>query len=89
MPAFKELAEFDRDKKTMLRMVYDSFPSAKGENGFKLLASMLDYNPDTRITADEALVHHYFADKPNPGKNSFVCPPNKAPWVKYPMRKVL
>lgn len=88
MPAYKELDVFDRLKKNMLRMTFDSFPSAKGENAYKLLAAMLDYNPDTRISADDALVHHYFADKPNPGQNSFIAPPNKSPWMKYPLRKV-
>lgn len=37
-----------------------------------LLLRMLDYNPATRITADEALRHPYFMEEPRPGANAFM-----------------
>ena len=88
MPSYKELSEYDRTKKNVLRSVYDSFPLVKGDSGYRLLSAMLEYNPDVRITADAALDHQYFTEKPMPGHNSFICPPNKVPWVKYPQRKL-
>jgi cyclin-dependent kinase 8/11 len=32
---------------------------------------MLDYNPATRVTADEALAHPYFTAEPRPAANAF------------------
>lgn len=42
---------------------------------FKLLSRMLDYNPNTRITAEEALQHPFFTStEPKPALNAFVLP---------------
>lgn len=36
---------------------------------------MLDYNPNTRITAEEALQHPFFTStEPKPALNAFVLP---------------
>ncbi len=40
---------------------------------FQLLARMLDYNPSTRLTAEQALRHEYFTQQqPLPTSNVFV-----------------
>ena len=36
------------------------------EAAFDLLGRMIDYNPDTRITASEILEHRYFKEQPLP-----------------------
>ncbi len=38
-----------------------------------LLAKMLDYNPNTRISAIEALDHQYFQTEPFPNRAAFQC----------------
>ncbi|KAJ1918237.1 cyclin-dependent protein kinase [Mycoemilia scoparia] len=43
-----------------------SMANTKSERGYQLLARMLDYNPETRITAAEALDHPYFHEDPIP-----------------------
>mmetsp|Transcript_25620 Transcript_25620/g.55802 ORF Transcript_25620/g.55802 Transcript_25620/m.55802 type:complete len:460 (+) Transcript_25620:120-1499(+) len=59
---------------------------------FKLLARMLDYNPATRITAEEALQHPYFTADPRPNANVFVLPATipggQESVIKYPKRQV-
>lgn len=40
--------------------------SPKSEAGFNLLASLLEYDPAKRITAEKALSHQYFQEDPKP-----------------------
>lgn len=40
----------------------------KSENGYNLLASLLEYDPAKRITAESALSHPYFQEEPRPVK---------------------
>lgn len=40
-------------------------------SAYKLLSSMLIYDPLKRITAEEALQHQYFKEEPKPDKNVF------------------
>jgi serine/threonine protein kinase len=42
-------------------------------SGLDLLNSLLDYDPQTRITAEEALQHPYFKESPLP-KNKLMMP---------------
>ncbi|MEW5310615.1 MAG: hypothetical protein WDW38_002396 [Sanguina aurantia] len=62
--------------------------SAPSSEVFKLLHRMLDYNPHTRITAEEALQHEWFKQDPLPGPNAFRPPASKEPAVCYPRRPV-
>lgn len=41
---------------------------------FDLMARMLDFNPSTRITAEDALQHDWFKMEPRPGPNAFRAP---------------
>ena len=55
-----------------------------GEHGFDLLSKLLDYDPESRLTAEEALQHPYFfANGESPGPNCF-----EGVDEKYPHRKV-
>jgi cyclin-dependent kinase 8/11 len=40
--------------------------SSKSEHGFALLRSMLEYDPERRISADQAMDHPYFQEDPRP-----------------------
>lgn len=40
--------------------------STKSAAGFNLLASLLEYDPAKRITAEKALEHPYFQEEPRP-----------------------
>ncbi|KAI9205952.1 kinase-like domain-containing protein [Polychytrium aggregatum] len=51
-----------------LRKFYSTYASSKCEEGMNLLQAMLEYDPNKRITADEALVHPYFSNDPRPSK---------------------
>lgn len=49
-----------------LKHVYQMMPSPRSESGFNLLASLLEYDPAKRITAEKALNHAYFQEDPKP-----------------------
>ncbi|KAJ3297997.1 cyclin-dependent protein kinase [Borealophlyctis nickersoniae] len=71
-----------------LKNVYLQNASATSEQGFKLLASMLEYDPEKRITAEDALSHPYFEEDPKPGMNAFILPATDKKAFEYPSRKV-
>ena len=49
-----------------------AYPSDKtpGQKGYELLRALLEYDPEKRLTAEQALEHDYFraAEEPNKGK---------------------
>ena len=49
-----------------LKNIFLSNASVTSETAYQLLAAMLEYDPDKRITAEAALRHPYFADDPVP-----------------------
>eukprot|EP00298_Acanthocystis_sp_HF-20_P008396 c17656_g1_i1.p1 GENE.c17656_g1_i1~~c17656_g1_i1.p1 ORF type:complete len:368 (+),score=132.45 c17656_g1_i1:26-1129(+) len=42
------------------------------EAGYNLLLRLLDYNPETRITAEKALAHPFFTESPLPQENVLI-----------------
>lgn len=49
---------------------------------------MLEYDPDKRISAQDAMRHVYFAEDMKPGSNSFAVPGERNP-MQYPVRRVM
>ncbi|CAG8756608.1 14008_t:CDS:2 [Cetraspora pellucida] len=81
-PEYPQLASF-RAIPNRLREFYQNHCSSKSEQGYKLLSLMLEYDPITRITAEEALKHPYFEEDPIPSMDSFDGQP-----FQYPSRSV-
>lgn len=54
---------------------------------YELLSKMLEYDPQKRITAAQALEHEYFRIEPLPGRNALV-PSTPGDKVNYPTRPV-
>ncbi|KAI8897947.1 kinase-like domain-containing protein [Globomyces pollinis-pini] len=65
---YSKLQEFDQSKSFNLKATHSRNVTSKSEHGYNLLAQMLEYNPDTRISADVALKHPYFSERPVPGQ---------------------
>ncbi|KAI9253840.1 kinase-like domain-containing protein [Phascolomyces articulosus] len=55
----------------------------KSESAFNLLASLLDYDPAKRITAEKALNHPYFQEEPRPVVNVL-----SQQGAEYPRRRI-
>ncbi|KAK3040829.1 hypothetical protein RJ639_029173 [Escallonia herrerae] len=55
---------------------------------YDLLSKMLEYDPQKRITAAQALEHEYFRMEPLPGRNALVPPQPGEKVVNYPTRLV-
>ncbi|TPX40424.1 hypothetical protein SeMB42_g06012 [Synchytrium endobioticum] len=87
MPEAPHLASF-RPYTNNLRAVHSQCMSAKSEKGFQLLSAMLEYNPEMRISAADALTHPYFHDDPKPTLNAFVASDHHREFG-YPKRRVL
>ncbi|CAG8616429.1 27667_t:CDS:2 [Dentiscutata erythropus] len=81
-PEYSQLASF-RAYPNRLREFYQLHCSSKSEQGYALLARMLEYDPLKRITAEEALKHPYFEEDPIPSMDSFDGQP-----FQYPSRSV-
>ncbi|CAG8669408.1 16548_t:CDS:2 [Dentiscutata heterogama] len=81
-PEYSQLASF-RAYPNRLRDFYQHHCSSKSEQGYALLARMLEYDPLKRITAEEALKHPYFEEDPIPSMDSFDGQP-----FQYPSRSV-
>ncbi|KAK9764275.1 cyclin-dependent protein kinase [Basidiobolus ranarum] len=82
MPEYHNLSSF-RTYPNNLKGILQSTSSCKSESAFQLLASMFEYDPLKRITAEEALDHPYFQEDPKPTLNSFSGQP-----FEYPIRRV-
>ncbi|KAF1962322.1 cyclin-dependent protein kinase-like protein Ssn3 [Byssothecium circinans] len=60
-----------------------SSPETPGAEGFSLLQQLLEYDPQKRLTAENALQHPYFTQHDPPTENCFA--DSK---IKYPVRRV-
>lgn len=60
-----------------------SIEGGGGANVYKLLASLLEYDPSKRITANDALLHPYFTDAPKVCQNVF-----QGQRYEYPPRRI-
>ncbi|CAN8068337.1 unnamed protein product [Agarophyton chilense] len=58
---------------------------AKGSSGYDLLTKLLEYDPDKRITAEEALKHPFFLEVPRPNHIAFT-DPNVDPYKSRPCK---
>lgn len=59
---------------------------ARTSSGYDLFDRLLQYDPEKRLTATEALQHEWFSEEPLPTRNAFAsCSAQSAP---YPPRKV-
>ncbi|KAI9023141.1 kinase-like domain-containing protein, partial [Hyaloraphidium curvatum] len=67
LPEYHNLATFSNYTVNNLRKVIaQSAPHWKTDAGFNLLLGLLDYDPNTRLTAEKALDHPYFTQEPLP-----------------------
>ncbi|KAJ3056225.1 cyclin-dependent protein kinase [Rhizophlyctis rosea] len=87
-PEYSNIASMRMNPHSNLKNVFLGNASVTSEPAFQLLAAMLEYDPDKRITADAALRHTYFAEDPVPSLNSFVSPSTKVKSFQYPTRKL-
>ena len=55
---------------------------------FDLLSKMLEYDPQKRITAAQALEHDYFRSEPLPRRNALVSSQPGEEVINYPTRSV-
>ncbi|CAN1254532.1 Cyclin-dependent kinase E-1 [Linum perenne] len=55
---------------------------------FDLLSKMLEYDPQKRLTAAQALEHEYFRMEPLPGRNALVATQPGEKVINYPVRPV-
>jgi cell division cycle 2-like protein len=67
-PGFSQLPHVRRFKfvNYPISKLKDEFRALMTEQGFDLLRKMLIYDPEERITAEEALNHAYFREDPAP-----------------------
>ena len=65
MPEYDKLMEFSNLKTNNLFRIYSSFKS-KSQTGYTLLKELLEYDPEKRISPDEALSHQFFKEIPIP-----------------------
>jgi cell division cycle 2-like protein len=65
MPDYEKLMEFSNFKTSNLYRVYSSF-ATQSQSGFNLLQELLSYDPEKRISSENALDHPYFKEMPIP-----------------------
>ncbi|RKP25716.1 Serine/threonine-protein kinase SSN3 [Syncephalis pseudoplumigaleata] len=81
MPEYPNLASI-REHDNALRSYWKTC-SSKSDHGYDILRLMLEYDPERRISAEQALDHAYFHEEPRPASNVFA---NQG--FKYPTRKL-
>ncbi|ORY96912.1 kinase-like domain-containing protein [Syncephalastrum racemosum] len=83
LPDYPHLSSFPQTQNN-LKQVYQSMcGSTKSASGFNLLASLLEYDPAKRITAEKALEHPYFQEEPRPVMNVL-----SQQGTEYPLRRI-
>ncbi|KDQ15487.1 hypothetical protein BOTBODRAFT_44117 [Botryobasidium botryosum FD-172 SS1] len=82
MPEYANMLRLDRYNYVLPAWVNQRLHAPAG---FDLIAKLFDYNPTTRITAQEALAHKWFTQDPKPTHNAFLTTPPHQP---YPLRRV-
>ncbi|KCV69945.1 hypothetical protein H696_03410 [Fonticula alba] len=80
MPEYKEMLAMGNRYQDQLERMIAGRTSA---NGMSLLRSLLEYNPNHRITAAQALCHPYFAEAPHFTMNAFLVDTDRK---RYPKR---
>ncbi|KAH6565415.1 hypothetical protein BASA50_010915 [Batrachochytrium salamandrivorans] len=88
MPEYPHLRDIQRPATPNLRPTYFQGSSKRSELGFQLLQSTLEFDPEKRTNADDALSHPYFLDDPKPGANSFLIPGVDRKAFNYPVRRI-
>eukprot|EP00884_Botryococcus_braunii_P016065 jgi/Botrbrau1/3141/Bobra.0070s0109.2 len=71
-PSSSELAKYLIDNTVVTAGGSSAQPLQASCSLIDLLSRLLDYNPETRLTAFQALEHPYFHEEPLPGRNAFV-----------------
>jgi serine/threonine protein kinase len=69
-----------------LRNFILQYSTVISDNGLLLLEELLDFNPDKRLTAKQAISHEFFKEYPIPSRNSFIAVTGEI--FNYPSRKI-
>lgn len=81
-PFYKEIKDWE-NKEFQSRLA-EVLRISKFSKAFDLLSSMLQFDPNKRITAEQALEHPYFKENPQPNRNCFLDHNDRR--VEYPSR---
>ncbi|RKP37408.1 kinase-like domain-containing protein [Dimargaris cristalligena] len=65
LPDYSHLSGF-RTYQNSLKSWFQNIPKKYPESAFNLLSALLEYDPERRITAEDALNHQYFQEEPKP-----------------------
>ncbi|KAJ1966847.1 cyclin-dependent protein kinase [Dimargaris xerosporica] len=82
LPDYPHLSQF-RTYPNNLRQWFYKYCSKFSDTAFQLLSAMLEYDPERRITAEEALNHPYFQDDPKPALKPLLMQN-----ISYPKRRI-
>ena len=67
MPDYEKLVEFSNLKTNNLARIYSSFQT-QSQSGLKLLQELLEYDPEKRLSPENAIQHPYFKEMPIPSE---------------------
>ncbi|KAJ1795535.1 cyclin-dependent protein kinase, partial [Coemansia sp. RSA 2523] len=70
MPDYAQMKQF-RQYPNALKTWYSN-TGQKSDTGLELLVSLLEYDPERRVTAAQALEHAYFGEEPRPVRHPFL-----------------
>ena len=95
MPDYEKLVEFSNLKTSNLSRIYSSFQT-QSQSGLKLLQELLEYDPEKRITPENAIKHPFFEEMPIPTEKysllsnykSCLQSPYSNQRISYPLRKI-